>query len=74
MKINNSNQINNSKSANISKISSLISPRSSKSVLAKSKYYLKNYLFTQAVKENIEKTLKIKKLFPKLSSSKIIEI
>jgi len=58
----------------ISKVSSPISSKPSKSVLAKSKFYAKNYSFAQATKENIKEILKIKKAFSKLSSGKIIKI
>ena len=69
------------KQANISRVPSSISPRPSKSVLAKSKYFKKiqslnsnNCLYTWAFKDNIKEIIKIKDAFPKLSSNKIIEI
>ena len=74
IKTNNGKQRNNSKLANISRISPLIFSKPSKSVLAKSKFYPKNHLFTQATKGNIEEILKIKEVFSKLSPGKIIKI
>jgi len=69
------------KQANISRIPLPISLRPSKSILAKSKYYkkiqffkLKTQSFIQATKSNIKNILKIKDVFLRLSSNKIIKI
>ena len=62
----------------------LILPKPSKSILAKLKFY-KNLLqdskskpkdksYTQASKGNVDKIIKIKKVFPKLSSNKVLEV
>ena len=59
---------------NILRIPPSITSRPSKSILAKSKFYLKNWSFTQATKDNSKEILKIKKVFSKLSPDKIIEI
>jgi len=59
---------------NISRIPPSSSLRPSKSILIKSKFYLKNQSFVQATRENIEDILKIKEAFSKLSPSKITEI
>ena len=79
----------NGKKANISRILPPISPRPSKSILAKSKYFKKNqllnknnysyiksnnHLYTQASKGNIKDIIKIKNTFLKLSFNKIIKI
>jgi len=66
--------VNKDKLASISKISPLISPKPSKSILPKFKIYLKNHSFTQATKNNIKEILKIKEALFKLLPGKIIEI
>jgi len=66
----------------ISRISSPIPSRLSKSILAKSKFYNKNsslpsnYVksYTQVSKENINKIIEIKKAFLKLSPKKVSEV
>ena len=63
--------MNNGRLANILRIPS---PILFKCILVKSKFYLKNCLFTQVIKENIKEILKIKKAFLKLLPGKIIEI
>ena len=68
---------NNGNIANISRILLLIPPRSNKSILAKLKYHKKTQSFTQATKNNIgmfRDILKMKGIFLKLLTSKIIEI
>jgi len=63
--------------ANISKIPSLIPPRPSATVLAKSKLAkskLGSKSFAQAIKDSAEDILKVKEAFSKLAPSKIIEI
>jgi len=67
------------KPANISRVSLPIPSRLSKSVLAKSKFYKENQMmkpksYTQALKGDINKIIKIKNAFSKLSSNKISEI
>ena len=73
------------KQANISRIPLSISPKPSKNILAKSKFYKKNqiltlnfqlnkYLYTQASKSNVKDIVKIKNIFPKLSANKVSEI
>ena len=79
----------NGKKANISRILPPISPRPSKSILVKSKYFNKNqplnknnysyiksnnHLYAQASKDNIKDIIKIKNTFLKLSFNKIIKI
>jgi len=46
----------------------------SKSILAKSKFYLKTKSFVQITKDNTKNIPKIKKMFSKLSNNKIIKI
>ena len=73
------------KKANIFRIPSLIPPRPSKSILAKSKFYntdlsllsnSKPYVksYVQASKRNINDIIKIKEAFLKLSSNKVLEV
>jgi len=73
------------KQANILKVSPPISPRPSKSILAKSKFFKKNstldpahksnkQLSAQIFKNNIRNIIKIKETFPKLSSQKVSKI
>ena len=81
--------LTNGKKANISRILPPISPRPSKSILAKSRYFNKNqplnknnysytksnnHLYAQASKGNIKDIIKIKNTFLKLSFNKIIKI
>jgi len=79
----NSNQRKEDKSkdkpVNISRIPLFISPRLNKFVLEKSKFYkedqmLKPRLYTQVLKKNINKFIKIKDIFSKLSFNKILKI
>ena len=63
--------------ANISRISPLIPPRPSATVLVKSKLAkskLGSKSFAQATKGSAKDILKVKEAFPKLAPSKIIEI
>jgi len=67
------------KSINISRIPLSISSKLNKSVLEKYKFYkedqiLKPRLYTQVLKKNINKFIKIKNVFSKLSSNKILKI
>ena len=73
-----------SKKVDVLRIPPLILPKPSKSILAKLKFY-KNLLqdskskpkdksYTQASKGNVDKIIKIKKVFPKLSSNKVLEV
>ena len=74
---NNLSKSANGKQTNISKVLPPISPRPSKSVLVKSKFFKKNltssltfklnrYSYIQASKKNIKDIVKIKENFPKL--------
>ena len=73
------------KKADISRILSPISPRPSKSILAKYKFYNKNLSFSFSFKPNIKsyaqvfkgdisKIIKIKEVFSKLSPNKVLEV
>lgn len=69
------------KYASILRILPFISPRPSKSVLAKYNFFNKNqtsnssnYSYAQIFKGNIENIIKIKDIFSKLLSNKIIQI
>ena len=64
----------NANLANILRTPPSILSKPSKSILAKSKFYLKTKSFVQATKDNTKNILKIKKIFSKLSNSKIIKI
>jgi len=68
----------------VSRIPSLILSKSGRSILAKLKFYKnlshdskskpKDKSYTQVSKGNIDKIIKIKKVFPKLSSNKVLEV
>ena len=73
------------KQADISRISPPISSRPSKNIISKSKFYKNiqasnltssshNWSYTQAYKSNINKIIKIKNTFSKLSPNKILDI
>jgi len=64
----------NNKAITISRVPSPVPPRPSASVLAKSKYHGKGKLFAQATKNNVKNIIKIKEVFPKLPTNKIMEI
>ena len=81
----NLNTLLKGKQANVSKIPSLISPRLSKKILEKSKYFKKNQIFlsnsqpkkpfyAQASKSNVNDIIKIKNAFLKFFSNKVSEI
>jgi len=70
---------------NISRTFSPISPKPSKNILAKSKFFKKNPItdsvnkssnksYAQALKDNIKEIFKIKDAFFKLSLDKVLEI
>jgi len=69
----------------VSRIPPLVLPRPSRSILARLKFYKKNLSqgpkskpkgksYIQASKDNVNKIIKIKKLFPKLSFNKVLEV
>ena len=69
----------------VSRITPLVLPRPNRSILAKLKFYKKNLSqdpkskpkgksYIQASKGNVDKIIKIKKLFPKLSFNKVLEV
>lgn len=80
-----SNKSKKEKKTDISRILPLISLRLSKSIFAKSKFYNKNpllslnskpniKLYSQASKGDISEIIKIKEVFPKLFSNKVLKV
>jgi len=78
-------KLSKDKQANVFRIPPPLSPKPSKSVLTKSKFYKKNQslkanfnsnnkLYVQAFEDNINKIIKIKNAFPKISLNKVTEI
>jgi len=81
------NDLAKEKHANISRVPLPILPRLSKSILAKSKFFIKNSTldsnqllnsnnktYIQASKKNMNDIIKTKNTFPKLLAKKIVEI
>lgn len=81
------NDLAKEKQANISRVPPPILPRPSKSILAKSKFFIKNSTLDsnqllnsnnktciQASKKNMNDIIKTKNTFPKLLAKKIVEI